>query len=436
MGTRTATLSKYSIGTGDRFAHQARAQLSACIAAQAHGVDIVPVWNKSNREHTIIGSEPLSVRAAADQAITALGWRLPYFVDADHIGLQTVDRFLAACDFYTIDVADFIGKPAPQTDVDAFVDRHRDLLGEVSLPGIEPLEIAERDLRATAAKFLAAVQIAGQVYRKIESAKGGDNFVPEISMDETDAAQSPAELLIILAAIADEKIPIQTIAPKFSGRFNKGVDYVGDTTQFEREFAADVAAIRYAVEHFGLPQNLKLSVHSGSDKFSIYPAIHATLVRFDAGVHLKTAGTTWLEEIIGLAEAGGEGLALAKEIYGEAFAHREELCGPYATVIDIDPKRLPDPRDVSQWTSEQYTAALRHVPNAPAYNPSFRQLLHVGFKVAAKLGRRYLDLLEANETVISRNVTTNLYERHIVPVFIGENTTESAAAVASGWEKR
>jgi hypothetical protein len=190
------------------------------------------------------------------------------------------------------------------------------------------------------------------------------------------------------------------------------------------------------VEHFGLPQNLKLSVHSGSDKFSIYPAIHATLVRFDAGVHLKTAGTTWLEEIIGLAEAGGEGLALAKEIYGEAFAHREELCGPYASVIDIDPKRLPDPRDVSQWTSEQYTAALRHVPNAPAYNPSFRQLLHVGFKVAAKLGRRYLDLLEANETVISRNVTTNLYERHIVPVFIGENTTESAAAVASGWEKR
>ena len=94
-------------------------------------------------------------------------------------------------------------------------------------------------------------------------------------MDETDRAQSPVELLIILAAIADEGIPVQTIAPKFSGRFNKGVDYVGDVAQFEREFALDIAAIAYAVKQFGLPANLKLSVHSGSDKFSIYPAIHA-----------------------------------------------------------------------------------------------------------------------------------------------------------------
>ena len=86
------------------------------------------------------------------------------------------------------------------------------------------------------------------------------------------------------------------------------MDYVGDVAQFEREFALDVAAIAYAMEHFGLPDNLKLSVHSGSDKFSIYPAIHATMKRFDAGVHLKTAGTTWLEELIGLAEADGEAL--------------------------------------------------------------------------------------------------------------------------------
>ena len=155
-------------------------------------------------------------------------------------------------------------------------------------------------------------------------------------MDETDRAQSPVELLIILAAIADEGIPVQTIAPKFSGRFNKGVDYVGDVAQFEREMALDVAAIAYAVKQYGLPDNLKLSVHSGSDKFSIYPAIHATMKRFNVGVHLKTAGTTWLEELIGLAEAGGEGLALAKEVYAEALAHREELC---ATLCDGDRHR-------------------------------------------------------------------------------------------------
>ncbi|MGB6194178.1 MAG: tagaturonate epimerase family protein [Terracidiphilus sp.] len=431
-------LGKYSLGTGDRFAHQAKAQLQACVEASKSGVDIIPVWNKSNREHMIIGSEPASVRAAADAAVEALNWRQPYFVDADHIGLQTVDRFLPACDFYTIDVADFIGKPAPDAEIDTFVKAHADLRGTLSLRGIaEPLTITDEALRQTAGKFLVAVKTAGQVYRRIESAKGAGNFIAEVSMDETNRAQSPVELLIILAALADEHIPLQTIAPKFSGRFNKGVDYVGDVKQFEREFALDVAAIEYAVSTFGLPANLKLSVHSGSDKFSIYPAIHDTITRFNAGVHLKTAGTTWLEELIGLAEAGGDGLALAKDIYAEAFAHREELCAPYATVIDIDPARLPSPSEVQKWSSEEYTAALRHVPGAPGYNGSFRQLLHVGFKVAAKMGPRYIKLLEANESVIARNVIQNLYERHIVPVFLGAgNAHERTDASLTNAEKR
>jgi len=415
-------LSKYSVGTGDRFAHQAKAQLQACIQALQAGIEVVPVWNKSNREHNIIGSEPASVRDAADAAVRALNWTLPYFLDADHITLETVNRFLLPCDFYTIDVADFIGQPANEIEVAEFVHRRADLATRIQLPGIDDyIEITANDLRQTAQKFLAAIKKASQVYRVILEAKGEGNFIPEVSMDETDRAQSPVELLIILAAIADEGIPIQTIAPKFSGRFNKGVDYVGDLPLFRREFALDVAAIQYAVTHFGLPSNLKLSVHSGSDKFSIYPAIHATMTTFDVGVHLKTAGTTWLEELIGLAEAGGDGLALAKEIYAEAFSHREELCAPYATVIDIDSARLPSPAEVSAWTSEQYTSALRHVPGNKAYNSSLRQLLHVGFKVAAKMGPRYLGLLESNEPIIARNVTENLYNRHIAPVFLGRN---------------
>ena len=414
-------LGKYSVGTGDRFGHQAKAQLTACMQALGQGEEIIPVWNKSNREHILIGSEAGSVRQAADAAVKALGWKLPYFVDADHIGDQTVGRFLDACDFYTIDVADFISKPAPEADVQGFVKTHGHLLGTVHLKGIdEAFRITSGDLEETARKFLFAVRMAVQVYRKIEAAKGAGNFIPEVSMDETDRAQSPAELLVILAAIAGEGIPIQTIAPKFSGRFNKGVDYVGDRVQFEREFALDVAAIAYAVEHFGLPENLKLSVHSGSDKFSIYPAIHAVMKRFDAGVHLKTAGTTWLEELIGLAESAGDGLELAKEIYAEAHDHREELSAPYASVIDIDPGRLPSPDQVRGWSPEQYTSALRHVPANQTFNPSFRQLLHVAFKVAAKKGGRYLRLLETNEAVVARNVTENLYQRHIVPVFLGE----------------
>jgi hypothetical protein len=283
----------------------------------------------------------------------------------------------------------------------------------------QTIEITPELLGQTAAKFLFAVQEAGKIYRRIEAAKGEGTFISEVSMDETDSPQTPAELLIILAAIADEGIPVQTIAPKFSGRFNKGVDYVGDPGQFAREMALDMAAIRHAAATYGLPPNLKLSVHSGSDKFSIYPAIYASMKEYSTGVHLKTAGTTWLEEIIGLAEAGGDGLALAKEIYAEAFAHAAELCAPYATVIDIDPAKLPAPAEVDHWSSAQFTSALRHDDRSAAYNPSLRQLLHVGFKVAARMGRRYLDLLEANEAVIAKNVTENLYARHIAPVFLG-----------------
>jgi hypothetical protein len=420
MASEGLKLNKYSVGVGDRFAHQAKAQLQACVQALNHGIEIVPVWNKSNREHTIIGSEPSSVREVADAAVRALDWKLPYFCDADHITLETVGRFFEPCDFYTIDVADFIGQAVAEAEIDGFVQRHPELMGRIQLQGADgTFEITAENLRQTARKFLAAVKKAGEVYRTIENAKGVGNFIPEVSMDETDRAQSPVELLIILGVIADEGIPVQTIAPKFSGRFNKGVDYVGDVVQFERELAFDVAAIAHAIRQYGMPENLKLSVHSGSDKFSIYPAIHATMQKFDVGIHLKTAGTTWLEELIGLAEAGGDGLALAREIYSEAYGHREELCAPYATVIDIDAARLPSPDEVRDWSSNEYTAALRHVEGEAAYNDSLRQLLHVGFKVAAKMGSRYTDLLEANEIVIAKNVTENLYDRHLAPVFLG-----------------
>jgi len=413
-------LPKYSIGVGDRFAHEARAQLRACIKAAESGVEVVPVWNKSNREHTIIGSEPSSARAAADAAVKALGWRKPYYVDADHINLKTVYRFIDACDFFTIDVADLIGHPSDGEAAKAFAQRHAELTGEVRIPGVDhPFRIDRSSVAQIASKYLGAVQEAGRIYRHILEKKGTGRFITEVSMDETDSPQTPVELLIILAAAADEGIPIQTIAPKFTGRFNKGVDYVGDLTKFAEEFSDDVAAIAFSVGQYGLPGNLKLSVHSGSDKFSLYPPIHQVLKRFDAGVHLKTAGTTWLEELIGLAEGGGQGLEMAKEVYAEAYSHREELCIPYATVIDIDSANLPDPGAVAQWSSQQFVSALRHDQKSAAYNSSVRQLLHVGFKVAAKMGSRYLDLLTEMETTIAKNVTENLYERHIKPVFIG-----------------
>jgi hypothetical protein len=413
-------LEKFSIGVGDRFAHQAKAQLRACQLVSADGAEVVPVWNKSNREHTFIGSEPSSVLAAAQEAVAKLGWTKGWHVDADHIRLETVERFLPYSDFFTIDVADSIGQPAAPEAVQAFVEGHPELIGTIEIPQIEtPFHTTRAEIERIAGKFLLAVQDAGKIYRHIAEQKSADQVIAEVSMDETDSPQTPPELLVILAAIADEQIPVQTIAPKFTGRFNKGVDYVGDLVQFEKEFHDDLAVIAFAVGRYGLPANLKLSVHSGSDKFSLYPIIRRTLPKFDAGLHLKTAGTTWLEELIGLAEAGGEGLELAKEIYAGAIGHVDEFCAPYASVIDIDKAKLPTAEEVAGWTSDQFTGALRHDQSHPLFNKSFRQLLHVAFKLAAKQGQRYLDLLVANEEVVAKNVTENLYVRHLKPLFIG-----------------
>jgi hypothetical protein len=421
-------LSRFSIGVEDRFAHQARAQLQACVQAAAAGVLVVPVWNKSNREHTIIGSEPAQTRAAADMAVHELHWRQPYFCDADHINLSTVDRFLKPCDFFTIDVADQIGVAAAQPDYESFQRRHAALIGAIELPGLsEPLHITQDDLERVGKKYLAAALRAAEIYRYIERAKGRGTFLTEVSMDETDTPQSPAELLLILAALADAGVPLATIAPRFPGRFNKGVDYIGDPRIFARELEQDMAVVRHAVKAFGLPAELKLSLHSGSDKFSIYGPVHSAMMKMDAGLHLKTAGTTWLEEVIGLAESGGEALALVKEIYAEAHAHREELCAPYAAVIDIDAASLPAPAEAQRWTAEQWVGALRHDPHSPAYNSSLRQLMHVAFKVAAKMGPRYIAVLEQHESRVADNVTRNLFERHIRPVFLGVGATETPA---------
>lgn len=433
-------LGKYSFGIGDRFGRQGRAQLAALIQAKQQGVEITPVWNKSNREHGIIGTQPANVRKEADAAVAAWGWKEAYFVDADHIGLGNVDAFLDASDFFTLDVADFVGPARGEgvpplhpnqssaadlpAEIESFIAKHRDLLGSHRIAGIaDPVELNETLLRSIASKYLLAVRQAGEIFRHVEARKGVGRFVTEVSMDETDTPQTPMELLVILAAIADEGIPAETIAPKFTGRFNKGVDYVGDVQQFAAEFEQDLAVIRFAVHRFRLPPTLKLSVHSGSDKFSIYRPIGEAIRKFNAGLHLKTAGTTWLEELTGLALAGGEGLDIAKEVYAGSLDRMEELCGPYATVIDIDKTKLPTPAQVRTWDGPRFAAALRHDLACPEYNPNLRQLLHVGYKIAAEMGPRFLAALDRYESTVAEQVTANLYERHIRPVFLPANAS-------------
>lgn len=413
-------LSRFSFGIGDRFAHQATAQLRAFEQILAQGIEVVPVWNKSNREHNFIGSQPESVRQAAQEAIAKAGWSLPWHTDADHIRLETVDRFLGSSDFFTIDVADSIGQAASEESISRFLKNHPELFGNLHIAGIDESIFLSGDLLAEiVSKYLSATHEAGRIYRYIASKVGEGNFIAEVSMDETDAPQTPQELLVILAALADERIALQTIAPKFTGRFNKGVDYVGNLNQFEKEFHDDLCVLSHAVKNYGLPDNLKLSVHSGSDKYSIYPIIRKALSKHGAGLHIKTAGTTWLEELIGLAESGQEGTQLVRDIYALAIEQIGALTEPYASVIDIRMSELPNLQTVESWDGNRWADTIRHIPTHPHYNSNVRQLLHVAFKLAAKKGTRYTDLLKEHSEIVGRNVYENLYSRHMKPLFLG-----------------
>jgi hypothetical protein len=412
------TIGKISMGLGDRFGHQGSAQLKAIIEAGKKGIEITPVWNKSNREHMIIGTQPGDVRKEADNVTAKAGFKKPYYVDADHINLDTVDRFIESSDFFTIDVASYIGKKASDSEINEFVKGAGKYSGELKIPGIKKsLKVTNRLITEIAEKYLFAAIKAWEIFRKIEKAKGKGNFITEVSMDEVPNPQTPVELFFILKMLGEENIPVQTIAPKFSGRFNKGVDYVGDPDKFAEEFEADLMVIDFAVKEFNLPDNLKMSVHSGSDKFTIYPYVGSIIKKHNKGLHLKTAGTTWLEEVIGLAASGGEALDFVKDIYYKSLEKIEELCAPYADVIDINISKLPSKDEVAKWNSKKFADSLRHVPGNKDFNSNMRQLIHVAYKLAALKMDEYFHLLETNEKTVSAAVYENIYNRHICRLF-------------------
>ncbi len=411
-------IGKYSFGIGDRFGCQGEAQLKSIMKAKQAGIDITPVWNKSNREHATIHSEPIDTREEADTAIKAQNWKGEYHVDADHINLNTVEKYLDVADFFTLDVADYIGKQPDADDLREFMRRNKKYEGEFLIPGIEePVLLNEIRLQEIAYKFLFATKEASNIYNYIKKNKGADNFISEVSMDEVKDPQTPVELFFILSMLSQFGVPAQTIAPKFTGRFNKGVDYAGDVEQFKKEFEEDLLVIDFAIKEFGLPDNLKLSVHSGSDKFTIYPVMGELIKKHDKGIHVKTAGTTWLEEMIGLALSGDEALTLAKNIYRKGYERRDELCRPYATVIDIDESKLPQPDEVDDWTGEKFANSLRHLPDHPEYNPNVRQLIHVSYKVAAEYSNVYINMVQTNSEIVGQQVTENIFDRHIRRLF-------------------
>lgn len=405
---------------GDRFGKEGAAQLQAIQEINNLGIEVVPVWNKSNREHTIIGSSPYMVRKEATEAVATCGYKGKFYTDADHINAGTVDWFVDSHDFFTLDVAHFIGMRADEESVRSFISRYGRYLGPIKIPGIpRPFDVTHPFLEGMANNYLAALQEVEKIYKHLCAVKGRDNFVAEISVDEANSVQSPLELFFILAMLKEKDVDAQTIAPKFSGLFAKGIDYIGDIEGFAREIDQDMAIIRYAVEELDMPSNLKLSIHSGSDKFSIYPAIKSAIGKYNAGIHVKTAGTTWLEEVIALAESGTEGLNMAREIYCQSWQRFDELSQPYASVLHIDRSLLPATDEVRSWPGEKFSESLTHNPRNANYNPNMRQLMHVGYKVAAEMGDSFHSLLDSHAGIIGERVKFNLLERHLKPLFLG-----------------
>ena len=244
------TLAKYSFGVGDRFAHQAGPNCGpACwLPSRASkscrsGTNRIANTRSSARSPTASAPRPTP-------RVRKLGWGKAYHVDADHIRLETVDGFSLRATFTRSTWPTRSANRPSRPQCRSFVERHPELARpRLAVAGVaEPLDLSAPRSSAIAGKYLRAVQEAGRIYRHIAAAKGADRFITEVSMDETDSPQTPPELLVILAALADEQVPMQTIAPKFTGRFNKGVDYVGDVGKFEKEFQDDLAVIAFAIQ--------------------------------------------------------------------------------------------------------------------------------------------------------------------------------------------
>ncbi|MCA1747517.1 MAG: tagaturonate epimerase family protein, partial [Bacteroidales bacterium] len=189
------TIEKYSFGIGDRFTMQGKAQLKAIMEANKLGFPIVPVWNKSNREHQIVKTVPADTWKEAVEATFSLSYADNWYVDADHINLKSVDGYIGHSNFFTLDVADSIGQQGDKSEAEAMLEKLQQFKGELKIPGIDAsFHVTDELLQSIVSKFFRAIQEASKIYQRIRVTRGNDDFVTEVSMDEVEQAQTPVEL--------------------------------------------------------------------------------------------------------------------------------------------------------------------------------------------------------------------------------------------------
>jgi len=378
--------------------------------------NIAPVFaQQSVRENDRTGRTPQQVLDDATWGLFQEGWRDPWGADADHLKtLADVDAFVAAgYTLYTIDPGDHVDSAAhtaSPAEVEAKVqalpwhtledtaqEMERRYLGRSFDLGAVAVTFDREALWRAAAKLGRAIAHTLQMYRHLADRMGSQSFELEVSVDEGETPTSPAEHLFIASELRRLGVRWVSLAPRFVGRFEKGVDYIGNLERFSAEFARHVAVARALGPY-------KLSVHSGSDKFSIYPII-ARLA--ESLVHLKTAGTSYLEA---LRVAASIDPSLFREILASALEHYEEERLTYHVSADLS--RLPPPQRLAD-------------SELPGVLDLFdgRQVLHVTFgsvMTAVDGGSRYrfrrqlLTTLAKNEETYYEALEAHM-GRHLAP---------------------
>ncbi len=357
---------KTTIGCGDRLGLATPGHVRA-----AAGYDVAPVLaQQSIRELTMTGRNYPVVVADAAFLVFQEGYELGYGADGDHLKtIADIDSALAAgMPMITLDLSDVMSAE-PAFWSAGKVDGEFEKLGaearkhvletyaDKTFPtGASVIPFSALEAKRCALMYLRALDFSREVDQHIR-ARRGDSYDLEISIDETTAPTLPEHHLFIARELGLRKVTVSSLAPRFVGEFQKGIDYIGNVGEFEKQFTVhcDIA------KAYG---GYKISIHSGSDKFSVYPCIgRHTGMR----LHLKTAGTSWLQAVLVIARANP---ALFREMLAKAFASFADATRLYHVTTDINaiPKagslsdtelpRLLDARDSRQLLHITYGGLL------------------------------------------------------------------------------
>lgn len=370
-----------SFGFGDRLGLATPGHVAALRAA---GTVFLPIFaQQSIREMVRTGRTPEKVMADALSGASAAGYGGRQGADADHLKTAEDVDVTAAAGFvmFTVDPSEHVDPRADDYDAAALEERYRAVADEVPwiggyvgrrvpLAGGRSLTLSEDACRRAAVKYGRAVNYTVEMARHVEAVVRGKgregSYEIELSVDETAQPTSPAEHFIFAERCLQSGVKLVSLAPRYVGDFEKGVDYKGDLAAFERN-AADHAAIAAALGPY------KLSLHSGSDKLSIYP----TLSRVTGGkVHVKTAGTSYLEAVRVVARHEPR---LFRELVDFARAHYDEDRASYHVSARVE--SVPPPAEVvDDGRLEELYLGLwsKAAPGTGLSNPG-RQIVHCTF---------------------------------------------------------